>query len=80
MPDISVSPTYLSRIFTQEKGVGIQEYLTDLRLRKAKELLAQTNDRVYEIAIKVGYSDAVYFNKVFKKHTGKTPKEYRRMK
>lgn len=77
---IRVSPTYLSRIFTQEKGVGIQEYLTDLRLRKAKELLAQTNDRVYEIAIKVGYSDAVYFNKVFKKHTGKTPKEYRRMK
>lgn len=77
---IKVSPTYLSRIFTQEKGVGIQEYLTDLRLWKAKELLTQSNDRIYEIAAKVGYSDAVYFNKVFKKHTGKTPKEYRRMK
>lgn len=77
---LKVSPTYLSRIFTQEQGMGILEYLTDLRLRKARELLTQTNDRIYEIAKKVGYSDAVYFNKVFKKHTGKTPKEYRMLK
>lgn len=77
---IKVSPTYLSRIFAQEQGKGVQEYLTDLRLQKAKQLLTQTNDKVYEIAVKVGYPDAVYFNKVFKKHTGKTPKEYRMLK
>lgn len=75
-----VSPTYLSRIFAQEKGKGVQEYLTDLRLQKAKMLLLETNDKVYEIAVKVGYPDAIYFNKVFKKHTGKTPMEYRLMK
>lgn len=77
---IKVSSTYLSRIFAQERGKGVQEYLTDLRIQKAKQLLTESNDKVYEIAIKVGYPDAVYFNKVFKKHTGKTPKEYRMLK
>ena len=72
-----ISPTYLSRIFAQEKGKGILEYLTDMRIRHAKELLADTNGKIYEIAAEVGYSDAVYFNKVFKRNTGMTPKEYR---
>ena len=75
-----ISATYLSRIFAQEKGKGVQEYLTDVRVRRAKELLADTNEKIYEIAAEVGYSDAVYFNKVFKKNAGVTPKEYRMQK
>lgn len=75
-----ISPTYLSRIFAQEKGKGVQEYLTDMRMKRAKELLAETNEKIYEIAAQAGYPDAVYFNKVFKKNTGMTPKEYRLQK
>lgn len=77
---INISPTYLSRIFAKEHGVGIQEYITDLRILKAKQLLTETGDKVYEIAAQVGYSDAIYFNKLFKRRTGKTPKEYRMLK
>ena len=51
-----------------------------MRMRRAKELLADTNEKIYEIAAEVGYSDAVYFNKVFKKNAGVTPKEYRMQK
>lgn len=72
-----ISAAYLSRIFAQEQGKGVQEYLTDLRIKRAKELLIETNEKIYEIAAKSGYPDAVYFNKVFKKNTGMTPKEYR---
>lgn len=77
---IKVSPTYLSRVFAQEQGQGVQEYLTEQRLQKAKELLVHSDAKIYEIAADVGYPDAIYFNKVFKKHTGKTPKEYRMLK
>ena len=72
-----ISPAYLSRIFAKEQGRGIQEYLTALRLQNAKQLLATTDRKIYEIAVQSGYPDAVYFNKVFKKNTGMTPKEYR---
>ncbi len=75
-----VSPAYLSRIFSQEHGKGVLEYLTELRIRKAKELLSDTNEKIYRIAALSGYSDAVYFNKVFKKNTGMTPREYRLQK
>lgn len=77
---IKISPTYLSRIFSQEHGKGIQEYLTELRIQKAKQLLAETDCKIYEIAANVGYQDAIYFNKLFKRRTGKTPKEYRMLK
>ena len=72
-----ISSAYLSRIFAKEQGRGIQEYLTALRLQNAKQLLATTDQKIYEIAVQSGYPDAVYFNKVFKKNTGMTPKEYR---
>ena len=77
---IKVSSTYLSHIFSQEQGIGVQEYLTNQRIQHAKQLLTETDYKVYEIANMVGYSNAVYFNKVFKKQTGKTPKEYRILK
>ena len=54
-----ISATYLSRIFAQEKGKGVQEYLTDVRMRRAKELLADTKEKRYEIAEEDGCSSAV---------------------
>lgn len=76
----SISATYLSRIFPQELGKGVQEYLIDRRIKEAKKLLMETNKKIYEIAAGVGYPDPVYFNKVFKRNTGMTPKEYRMQK
>ena len=53
------------------------QYITKLRIDKSKELLNGTDLQVSEIAFKVGFESASYFNKVFKKITGKTPKDFR---
>lgn len=53
------------------------EYLTAYRIERAVELLQQTDIPVREIAVRVGYTDANYFTKVFKRHLGVTPTEYR---
>lgn len=68
---------YLSHLFKKETGFNFIDYLTSLRIEKAKELLEDVNYKIYEIASKVGYDDQRYFSQVFKKYTGYTPKEYR---
>lgn len=72
-----VSPAYLSRNFSKEYGMGFQEYLMELRVKKSVCLLKNTDLKIYEVARQTGYPDAVYFNKMFKKNLGMTPKEYR---
>lgn len=72
-----LSPSYFSRLFKQIVGVGYNEYLTELRIKKAKQLLLQ-NVSVADIAAIVGFSDARYFGIIFHKKTGYTPSEYRR--
>lgn len=72
-----LSSTYLSLLFKQETGMTVLEYLTAVRMEKAKELLANVNLKLYEISLAVGYSDPGYFTKQFKKHTGLTPSAYR---
>lgn len=72
-----LSPSYFSRLFKQVVGVGYNEYLTELRIKKAKQLLLQ-NISVADIAGIVGFSDARYFGIIFHKKTGYTPSEYRR--
>ncbi|WP_407645396.1 helix-turn-helix domain-containing protein [Halanaerobium kushneri] len=52
-------------------------YLTETRMKKAKELLLNSQLKVYEISKKVGYKSSNYFSQVFKKHTGNSPLEYR---
>ncbi|MGQ8874438.1 response regulator [Paenibacillus sp. TSA_86.1] len=74
---VRVSPSHLSKIFSQETGQTITEYLTQVRIGKAKELLKTTSNKTFEIAFKVGYNDPHYFSNIFKKTTGSTPKEYR---
>jgi len=74
---IDVTPYYFSRIFKEEMGVNFIEYVTDLRINKAKELLADDSYSMKEICKLVGYSDPNYFSRTFRKHEGVSPSEYR---
>lgn len=73
-----MSANYLSRLFKQETGATITDYLIDVRIAKAKQFLQDhPHLKNYEIAQLVGYNDPVYFNKLFKKNVGITPREFR---
>ncbi|GHH99037.1 helix-turn-helix domain-containing protein [Neobacillus kokaensis] len=74
---VHLSPTYFSRIFKNATGSNFVEYITYLRIEKAKELLKDLNYTVYQIAFEVGYSNSHYFSRVFKTLVGKTPSDYR---
>lgn len=75
-----ISPYYLSRLFTKETGKNFVDYVNEVRIKKAKELLREDNYKYYEIAEMVGINDSHYFSKIFKKYTGITPSEYKREK
>jgi YesN/AraC family two-component response regulator len=72
------SPCYLSRVFKQMLKVNFIDYLTQVRLEKAKMFLKDSNCSISGIGRKVGYQDPKYFSTLFKKHVGCTPSEYRR--
>ncbi len=72
-----LSREYISRKFKQEYHETITDYVTKIRIEKAKELLGNPFLKIYEIAETVGYQNDKYFIKVFKKREGQTPKEYR---
>jgi two-component system response regulator YesN len=74
-----MSISYFSTLFKQHTGLTFVEYVTRIRIKKAKELLSVTSYKTYEIAQHVGYGDPHYFSVIFKRHTGNTPKEYRIM-
>lgn len=73
-----MSPNYFSSLFKKETGQTTINYIKELRLKKAKEYLAQSAKSVVDIAKEVGYEDSQYFFKVFKKATGQTPLQYRK--
>lgn len=75
---VFLSPCYFSRVFKQVKGYNFSEYLTRMRIAKAKALLVDTTYLISEIAERVGYKDVRYFGQVFKKIAGCTPLNYRR--
>lgn len=75
--EVFLTPTYLSGLFKKNTGMTIGQYLTDVRVRKAKELLGDPQYKLYHVAELVGYEDANYFAKIFKKNTGMLPSEYR---
>lgn len=74
-----MSPTYFSSVFKLTKGVGFSEYVNRKRIRKAAELLSGSGLSVTEIVFEAGYNNVAHFNKTFKKLTGLTPTEYRRL-
>jgi AraC-like DNA-binding protein/ligand-binding sensor protein len=75
---VYISPTHLSRMFKQQTGCSILEYIRNTRLEQAKLLLRHSNKTASQVAKCVGYNDRTYFCKVFKQITGISPNEYRR--
>ncbi|HHW37644.1 MAG TPA: AraC family transcriptional regulator [Bacillales bacterium] len=74
---VHLSHTYFSRLFKKELGVSFVEYVTNIRVKRAKYLLANTNDTIESIATQVGFNTPNYFSSIFKKQTGMSPSEYR---
>ncbi len=72
-----VCPAYLSRLFKKKTGINFVDYLTKLRIERAKELLADPDRKIYTIAEMVGYENPRYFSRLFKEATGYGPQEYR---
>jgi two-component system response regulator YesN len=74
---INVSPWHLCRLFRTGTGTSVNQYLLNLRMQKAKELLANTCLRVKEIMNQVGIRDESHFARTFKKLFGVSPSQYR---
>ncbi len=72
-----VTTFYISRMFKKELGISFIDYLNEIRIQKAKELLKDVKFKSYEVASLVGIPDPHYFSKLFKKHSGISPSEYR---
>lgn len=74
---VYVNPMYLSRLFKEKAGISYIDYLTEVRMTNAKQLLQNLSLRIYDISEMVGYESRKHFGKIFKEHTGQSPKEYR---
>ncbi|MEX3018556.1 helix-turn-helix transcriptional regulator [Kluyvera sp. STS39-E] len=73
-----ITPNYLSHLFQKSSTVGFNEYLTAVRLELAKKLLRGYEMKIKEIAHHCGFEDSNYFCRIFRKHTARSPSEYRR--
>ncbi|QNK58874.1 response regulator [Paenibacillus sp. PAMC21692] len=74
---VALNPSYLSRLYKQIAGESLSDTIMSARLAAATEKLKKTDDKVQDIAVKVGFESAAYFNRFFKKAVGLTPQEYR---
>ncbi len=74
---VHLSPFYFSRLFKQEKGFNFVDFLTKVRIEKAKKMLQNPDFTAVRIAAEVGYQDASYFSRVFRQTMGMTPNQYR---
>ena len=74
---INLSPSHFSTVFSQETNQTFRDYLTSVRIQKAKELLRTTSLKSSDISYQVGYNDPHYFSFVFKKNTGFSPSKFR---
>ncbi|MCM3728054.1 response regulator [Neobacillus cucumis] len=77
---VHVSSAYLSNLFKVEKGINFGDVLLETRMEKAMELFRQTDLKSYEVAEKTGYSNPQYFSSSFKKYTGYSPAEFKKLK
>ncbi len=76
---VQLNQSYLSNIFKKENGISFKEYLTEVRIKKAKHFLKTTNYKLNDISKMVGYNDTKNFLKMFKKYVGVTPLDYRKL-
>ena len=76
---VDISPYYFSKLFKEETGENFIDYLTNLRIEKAKDLLMHSGMNIKNICVDTGYSDPNYFSRIFKKQVGVTPTEYREL-
>ncbi len=74
---VNLSPNHFSTVFSHETGETFKDYLTRVRLDRAKELLRTTSLKSFEVAEQCGYNDPHYFSHIFRKHTGQTPQQFR---
>lgn len=74
---LHISPNYLSALFKSETGVRLTEYITNVKMQEAARLLRDTEKNIVEIAGILGYDNANYFSRLFKKHYGMNPSDYR---
>ena len=74
---VHLNPTYLSELFKRETGTAISQYITDKRMEAAENMLKYSEYSFDEIAQILAYRSQSHFSKVFKKHSGMTPGEYR---
>ena len=72
------SPEYIGKMFRKDIGTSLNDYINSLRVEKAKHLLENTNTKVIDIALEVGFDTLPYFSSVFKKYTGVSPAEFRK--
>lgn len=78
--ELHLHPVYISKMYKAETGENLSDYIVRLKMEKAASLLKNTSDKNYEIALKLGYQNPNYFIKVFKKHYGLTPQQYRQVR
>ena len=76
---VFLAPLYLGQLFKRETGVNLSDYLLQVRLEKAKELLGDLHYNVSQVAALVGYRDDKYFSRLFRRHIGVSPMEYRKI-
>lgn len=75
---VHVSPVYLSIMFKKERNINFSEFLNEVRMTKAMELIRNTNLKTYEVAEQVGYGNPQYFSVCFKKYTGYSPSDFKK--
>lgn len=76
---ISFSAPYACTVFKNATGITLNQYITDVRMKKAKQLLTDPRNKISDISALVGYYDGNYFGKLFKKYTDMSPSEYREL-
>lgn len=75
---IGVSENYLTQVFHDEMGIALWEYLNRYRISRSKDLLVQSGMTVAQVAMRVGFDDPAYFSRLFRRHTGQSPRAFRK--
>jgi two-component system, response regulator YesN len=75
--ELHFNPSYLSRLFKHVTGKSVSEYIAEIKINKARELLSKSNMKINEIAGSLGFESSSYFTRFFKKYTDLGPQEYR---